>query len=177
MCFGSVFRAASRSHTLGRALKRIPKEFTPMRTMDGGWMPKEPIEKLKSFSFQEASLSFSLSLSKRAMHELLLNSTTVSAFVNLDPVTTRMPFSSILSLLRVMKNADTHPFSCWEIFHELKDDHVESSSVRRMHLHFCPRLFVRKKSPGISEDARRCSGFLRNARPSYRVPARVAIMG
>lgn len=41
------------------------------------------------------------------------------------------------------------------------DDHVESSSVRRAHLHFCPRLFVWKKSTGIPDDARRCSACLK----------------
>lgn len=94
MFFGSAFRAASRSHTLGRVLKRIPKEFTPMRTIRR--VDAEGAHRKIKIVLLSRSLSLSLSLSKRAMHELLLNSTTVSAFVKLDPVTTRMPLSSLV---------------------------------------------------------------------------------
>jgi len=155
MFFGSPFRAASRSHTFGRALKRIPKEFTPMRTMRrvdvGGTHRKIKIV----LPFKKTPLFFSLW--ERAMHELLLNSTTVSAFVKLDPVSTRTPLSSTCPF---SASWNIHPFSCREIFHALKDDHVKSSSVRRLHLHFVQDCSREKSLPASRKMHGRCFDFL-----------------
>ena len=74
------------------------------------------------------SLSLSLSLPfllKRAKHERPLNGTTVSAFLKLDPVTTRM--SLFLDLFP--SSWKIPPLLCQEFVHALRDDYVESSVV------------------------------------------------
>lgn len=91
----------------------VHQKNSPLCVPWGGWMSEEPIEKLKSFSpFQERLL---LSFWERAMHELLLNSTTVSAFVKLDPVSTRTPLFP--RLVPFPRREIFTPSSCREILH------------------------------------------------------------
>lgn len=138
--------------TLLDALKCTSEEFTPMRTTKRVDV-KGAHRKIRTVLLSGSlSLSFSLSAEAckaRAAFEWYYRFRVSQTWpcYNRD-----VPLSTTCSPRR----EKYPPLSCREFVHALRDDHVESSIV---HICILSEVVCVKKSPGISEDARRCSDF------------------
>jgi len=121
--------------TLLDVLKRTSEEFTPMRTTEEGGCQRSPKKKIRTVLLSGSfSLFFSFCRSVQSTSGLWM-ALPFPRFSNLTPLLQGCPFSSTCPPRREKYS----PLLSWEFVHALKDDHV----VHRIHLHFCPRSFVR----------------------------------